>query len=108
MDALTSLEDKNEFDEMLHETASDVSKTLSMAVEILANLMTFNKIETGIMTLHKQDINVKQYINDVANTFAAEAREKGIYSNNSELSNIRNSSLAQFIQAIQVTLPFQP
>ena len=108
MDALTSLEDKNEFDEMLHETASDVSKTLSMAVEILANLMTFNKIETGIMTLHKQDINVKEYIHDVANSFAAEAREKGIYSNNSELSNIRNSSLAQFIQAIQVTLPFQP
>ena len=79
VDALTSLEDKNEFDEMLHETASDVSKTLSMAVEILANLMTFNKIETGIMTLHKQDINVKQYIHDVRNSFAAEAREKGTY-----------------------------
>ena len=37
------------------------------------------------MTLHKQDINVKQYINDVANTFAAEAREKGIYSQNMTL-----------------------
>ena len=67
---------------MMHETASDVSKTLSVAVEILANLMTFNKIETGIMTLHKQDINVKQYIDDVARSFAAEAREKGISSNN--------------------------
>ena len=77
MDALTNLEEKNEFDEMLHETASDVSKTLSMAVEILANLMTFNKIENGIMTLHKQKINVNQYINDVTDSFAAEARERG-------------------------------
>ena len=82
VDALKSLEEKNDFDEMLHETASDVSKTLSVAVEILANLMTFNKIETGIMTLHKQDINVKQYVNDVAKSFAAEAREKGTYSAN--------------------------
>ena len=82
MDALTSLEDKNEFDSMLHETASDVSKTLSGAVEILANLMTFNKIENGIMTLHKQDVNVKQYINNVASVFAAEAREKGMYLKN--------------------------
>jgi signal transduction histidine kinase len=77
VDALTNLEEKNEFDEMLHETASDVSKTLSMAVEILANLMTFNKIENGIMTLHKQKINVNQYINNVTHSFAAEARERG-------------------------------
>ena len=58
-------------------TLSPTSSPLSLLSQ--ANLMTFNKIENGIMTLHKQDINVKQYINNVADSFAAEAREKGIY-----------------------------
>ena len=103
---------KGEFDTELSETADDVSKTLSVAVQLLADLMTFNKIEGninytltptlslthcsitlshtpkltvlilsddtgGLMKLHKQLINVQEHIQDVVDTVAAEAREKG-------------------------------
>ena len=77
LNALASVEEKDELDEMLYETTSDVSKTLSTGVAILADLMSFTKIESGIMKLHKHMVNVKQYISDVVESFAAEAREKG-------------------------------
>ena len=40
--------------------------------------MTFNKIESGLMKLTKANVPIQPYVNDVVNTFAAEAREKGI------------------------------
>ena len=77
INALASVEEKDELDEMLYETTTDVSKTLSTGVSILADLMSFTKIESGIMTLHKHMVNVKRYILDGVQSFAAEAREKG-------------------------------
>ena len=62
----------------IYETATDVTKTLSIAVGILADLMTFNKIESGMMKLTKADVPIQSYVNDVVNTFAAESRAKGI------------------------------
>ena len=62
----------------IYETATDVTKTLSIAVGILADLMTFNKIESGMMKLTKADVPIQTYVKDVVNTFAAESREKGI------------------------------
>ena len=62
----------------IYETATDVTKTLSIAVGILADLMTFNKIESGMMKLTKDDVPIQSYVNDVVNTFAAESRAKGI------------------------------
>ena len=40
--------------------------------------MTFNKIEAGMMKLTKVNVPIQPYVNDVVNTFAAEARAKGI------------------------------
>ena len=40
--------------------------------------MTFNKIEAGMMKLTKVNVSIQPYVNDVVNTFAAEARAKGI------------------------------
>ena len=78
----SSLFDICEFDHLLfqeiYETATDVTKTLSIAVGILADLMTFNKIESGMMKLTKADVPIQSYVNDVVNTFAAESRAKGI------------------------------
>ena len=44
-DSMATIEHKDELDYELSDTASDVSKTISIAVQILADLMTFNKIE---------------------------------------------------------------
>ena len=63
----------------LYETVTDVSKTLSIAVGILADLMTFNKIQSGMMILTKSDVPIKSHVYDVMDTFAAEARAKGIH-----------------------------
>ena len=56
-----------------------MSKTLGIAVGILADLMTFNRIESGMMILTKIDVPIKNHIYDVLGTFAAEARAKGIH-----------------------------
>jgi hypothetical protein len=44
-DTLATIENKDDLDNELCDTAGDVSKTISIAVQILADLMTFNKIE---------------------------------------------------------------
>ena len=44
-DSLATIENKDDLDYELCDTAGDVSKTLSIAVAILSDLMTFNKIE---------------------------------------------------------------
>ena len=51
VESLGTIEDKDAFDEELHETATDVSKTLAIAVEILTDLMTFNRIESGAVMI---------------------------------------------------------
>ena len=55
----------------------------------------------GMMKLHKQPMNVKDYIQDVVSSIAAEAREKGItidfkrgFSNNNETSGNDDVSIA--------------
>ena len=50
-DSLATIEIKDDLDYELEETAGDVSKTIAIAVEILADLMTFNKIE-GTLTIY--------------------------------------------------------
>ena len=55
----------------LFETAKDVTKTLEIAVGILADLMTFNKIESGILQLTKSVVPIKTYVHEVVDAFAA-------------------------------------
>ena len=62
--SLMSIEDRDDLDEELLETASDVSKTLEVAVGIMSDLMTINKIECGIFALHKQEVLVKKYVSE--------------------------------------------
>ena len=76
--AIDDVEDKDEFDMELLETASDVSKALCIAVEILSDLMTISKIESNMMVLHRSPVAVQKFIDDGVAAFAAEAREKKV------------------------------
>jgi len=78
INTLSAIEDRDELDDDLLETCNDVSKTLQVAVSIMSDLMTVNKIECGMFALHKQDVNIKGYVADCVASFNAEAREKGI------------------------------
>ena len=41
--------------------------------------MTFNKIEAGMMALHRESVAVLDYVHCCVGTFAAEARERSIH-----------------------------
>ena len=47
-------------------------------MKILSNLMTFDKIEADMLTLHREDVPVLDYVDGCIDTLAAEARERHI------------------------------
>jgi len=101
--ALNSMDIRDEFDDELLDNATDVFKvsrspsnklsrraaymnvycctplqTLDIAVQILSNLMTCNKIEADMMVLHREKVPVLDYVNGCVEMFVAEARERHI------------------------------
>ena len=60
------------------ETLLDVKSACSIAVEILNDLLSFDKMESGILELHKQDVNVAPLIIDSVNMFASQAKEADV------------------------------
>jgi signal transduction histidine kinase len=78
----------------LRETAHDVYKSLGVASDILIDLMTFNKIENGMLQLHKTEIHCRSYIDSCVGSFAAEAREKGVVLTVTILSTIPRQEIA--------------
>jgi signal transduction histidine kinase/CheY-like chemotaxis protein len=60
------------------ETLLDVQSACKIAVEILNDLLCFDKLESGILELHKHDVAVAPFINDCVNMFVSQAREAGV------------------------------
>ena len=60
------------------ETLLDVQSACKIAVEILNDLLCFDKLESGILELHKHDVAVTPFINDCVNMFVSQAREAGV------------------------------
>jgi signal transduction histidine kinase/CheY-like chemotaxis protein len=60
------------------ETLLDVKSACSIAVEILNDLLSFDKMESGILELHKQEVNVAPLIIDSVNMFASQAKEADV------------------------------
>jgi signal transduction histidine kinase/CheY-like chemotaxis protein len=60
------------------ETLLDVQSACKIAVEILDDLLCFDKLESGILELHKHDVAVTPFINDCVNMFVSQAREAGV------------------------------
>ena len=70
---LSSIENKDALDDEVMELASDVTKTVNTACQILEDLMTFSKIEAGMMTLHKLHVEVEEFINENVSIFQVSA-----------------------------------
>jgi signal transduction histidine kinase/CheY-like chemotaxis protein len=57
------------------ETLLDVQSACRTAVEILNDLLCFDKLESGILELHKHEVPAVPFITDCVNMFASQARE---------------------------------
>jgi signal transduction histidine kinase len=62
----------------LLETLSDVQLACNTAVDILNDLLSFEKLESGILELHRQDVPAVQFISECVLIFNPQAREKGV------------------------------
>jgi signal transduction histidine kinase/CheY-like chemotaxis protein len=60
------------------ETLLDVQTACRIAVEILNDLLCFDKLESGILELHKHEVPVNSFISDCVNMFGSQAREAGV------------------------------
>ena len=60
------------------ETLVDVQSACNIGVEILNDLLCFDKLESGILELHKHDVTVIPFIDNCVNMFASQAREAGV------------------------------
>jgi signal transduction histidine kinase len=62
----------------ISETLLDVQSACRIAVEILNDLLCFDKLESGILELHKHEVPVVPFITDCVDMFASQAREGGV------------------------------
>ena len=60
------------------ETLMDVQSACRTAVEILNDLLCFDKLESGILEIHKQEVQAIPFIVDCVGMFASQARELGV------------------------------
>ena len=76
LDQLRASEDP--VDKERYETLWDVYRACMTAVDILNDLMCYDKIESGILVLHKEDLTPLPFLQDCFNGFRAEAQERGV------------------------------
>ena len=60
------------------ETLVETQSACGAALDILNELLLFDKLETGALVLHKQDVSVTELVEDSVKIFTAQAREKSI------------------------------
>ena len=87
-----------------YDTLCDVNLSCMVAVDILNDLLCYEKMESGILELHKENINVESFLNECIAMFAGQADECGVhmhvctspidYSQASNHNNINDSSLS--------------
>jgi signal transduction histidine kinase len=61
-----------------YDTLCDVNMSCTAAVDILNDLLCYEKLESGILELHKEEIVVAAYLKDRISMFSAQARECGV------------------------------
>jgi signal transduction histidine kinase len=74
-DLMESIDDRD-FDH--RETLLCVKSACSTAVEILNDFLCFDKIESGILELHKHEVPVIPFIADCVKMFTSQSREAGV------------------------------
>jgi signal transduction histidine kinase len=61
-----------------YDTLCDVNVSCTAAVDILNDLLCYEKLESGILELHKENIVVDSFLKECASIFSAQARECGV------------------------------
>ena len=61
-----------------YDTLCDVNMSCMAAVDILNDLLCYEKLDSGILQLHKENIIVGSLLNDSVAMFSAQAREGGV------------------------------
>jgi signal transduction histidine kinase len=61
-----------------YDTLFDVNRSCEAAIDILNDLLCFEKIESGILELHKEEITVQPYLSDCLSIFKVQAKECGV------------------------------
>jgi two-component system, sensor histidine kinase len=69
---------KNPQDTERYNTLRDVNMSCTAAVDILNDLLCYEKLESGILELHKENIAVDAFLRDCVTMFSAQARECGV------------------------------
>eukprot|EP00596_Hydrurales_sp_CCMP1899_P008433 CAMPEP_0119051260 /NCGR_PEP_ID=MMETSP1177-20130426/72933_1 /TAXON_ID=2985 /ORGANISM="Ochromonas sp, Strain CCMP1899" /LENGTH=620 /DNA_ID=CAMNT_0007030401 /DNA_START=1058 /DNA_END=2920 /DNA_ORIENTATION=- len=64
-----------------HDTLVDVKQACGIAVDILNDLLCFDKLESGILELHKHQVPVIPFIKDCVSMFSGQAKDAGIQCN---------------------------
>ena len=62
----------------LRETLNDAQSACKTAVETLNDLLCFDKLENGLLTLNKQNVNARHFIKTCVAMFSGQARERGL------------------------------
>jgi two-component system, sensor histidine kinase len=65
-------------DKERYDTLVDVNMSCMAAVDILNDLLCYEKLESGILELHKEEIVVDSFLNNCVSMFSAQARECGV------------------------------
>ena len=60
------------------ETLVETRSACDAALDILNELLLFDKLETGALVLHKQNVSVSELVEDSVKMFSVQAREKSI------------------------------
>jgi signal transduction histidine kinase/CheY-like chemotaxis protein len=61
-----------------YDTLCDVNTSCKAAVDILNDLLCFEKLESGILELHKENVVVDSFLKSCLSMFSAHARECGV------------------------------
>jgi signal transduction histidine kinase len=83
------------------ETLNDMSLSCNAALDILNDLLCFEKLESGILDLHKQDVLIVPFIQECVNMFAVQAKESGVTVNILSLSGNLDDDEFKFQDSFQ-------
>ena len=61
-----------------YDTLCDVNASCTAAVDILNDLLCYEKLDSGILELHKENISVLEFLRDRVGMFSLQARECGV------------------------------
>jgi signal transduction histidine kinase len=92
-----------------YDTLCDVNMSCMAAVDILNDLLCYEKLESGILELHKENIVVEPFLKDCVSMFSVQAREGDVtLTVDTDASDLDHPSTASTDGTNMVSLSLQP